>query len=676
LQENMKKLSLLNFALLIPVATLSAQATHKTIDPLLQQPLQNPALVADQLRHLMLTKVQPLPTIHNAKELQTQAEALRRYELSVLYHGWPDDWVNSSPKFERVGVIERPGYRIVKFRYEIVPGFSSTALLYEPEHITAKMPAILNVNGHGPGGKAVEHKQKRCINQARHGILSLSLEWIGFGELAGAENGHNQIGLLDLAGANGAGLFYLAMRRGLDFLYEDTRVDRQRIGMTGLSGGGWQTMLLSSLDPRIGPSVPVAGFSSLTTAIEHPEYAGDAEQNAPDMRTKADYAQLMAVRAPRPTLLIYNSMDDCCFRAGVVKQGVFTDALPFFSAANQPKNLLWSQNDDPGTHNYQIDSRLHAYRFFKDQFHLQTSAEEDPDTDQEVLPAEELVVGLPKDNLTIVGLARKLAAQIQHPAASNLSATDLQKQHDLLKDVVRFSDVTVTHAWPVSATHERGVESRGYRFEFSNGLTASGVFLQSSASSAKQGLSVLISDTGRTSMSTEAGDLLSRGHRVLVFDPILFGDSIPGTTERPNLSGTAQMLNTVGERALGLEAAQIAAITHWLQSGQFDGTSTSGSASDTTSSSEKIHLITRGPRSEVAALVATALQPQYFSSLRTEKGMKSFADIFTQDLGYSQIPELLCLDLYRDFDIEGIRALAPSVAIDLNAHEPEPIFWR
>lgn len=168
----MNRRSLLAFALLTPVAQLSAQATHKVIDPLLKQPLQNPALVADQLRHFMLTKVQPLPTVHTAQDLQTQAEMLRRHELSVIYHGWPNEWVNASPKFERVGVIERHGYRIVKFRYEIVPGFSSTALLYEPEHITAKIPAILNVNGHGPGGKAVEHKQKRCINQARHGILS------------------------------------------------------------------------------------------------------------------------------------------------------------------------------------------------------------------------------------------------------------------------------------------------------------------------------------------------------------------------------------------------------------------------------------------------------------------------------------------------------------------------
>ena len=108
----------------------------------------------------------------------------------MVFHGWPAEWVNAPPKFEEAGVIEGNGYRIRKFRYEIVPGFQSAALLYEPGHLAGKMPAILNVNGHvGPLGKAIEYKQKRCINYAKHGILALSLEWLAFGELTAPEKG-------------------------------------------------------------------------------------------------------------------------------------------------------------------------------------------------------------------------------------------------------------------------------------------------------------------------------------------------------------------------------------------------------------------------------------------------------------------------------------------------------
>ena len=118
------------------------------------------------------------------------------------------------------GRIEAAGYRIRKLRYEIVPGFFSAALLYEPTGPAARRPAILNVNGHvGPPGKTVEYKQKRCITFAKNGIIALNLEWLGFGELSAKGNSHWYAPHLDLVGANGVGLFYLAMRKGLDYLW-------------------------------------------------------------------------------------------------------------------------------------------------------------------------------------------------------------------------------------------------------------------------------------------------------------------------------------------------------------------------------------------------------------------------------------------------------------------------
>src|SRR5205807_6559478 len=196
------------------------------------------------------------------------------------------EWVNAPPKFEEAGVIEGNGYRIRKFRYEIVPGFQSAALLYEPDHLAGKIPAILNVNGHvGPLGKSIKYKQKRCINYAKHGMLALNLEWLAFGELTAPENDHAFAAHLDLVGMNGVGLFYLAMRRGLDYLYEHPNTDRSRLGVTGLSGGGWQTIILSSLDERVRVSVPVAGFSSIVPRVEANDHGdiGDVEQSATDL---------------------------------------------------------------------------------------------------------------------------------------------------------------------------------------------------------------------------------------------------------------------------------------------------------------------------------------------------------------------------------------------------------
>lgn len=673
----MKICLIVGLVMLSSLGFVHAQATQPLLDPLLRQQLQSSPVVADELQHFMLQHVSPLVLPATVKEWNVEAEKIRKHELSVLYHGWPQQWVDAPPRFEKTGTIQGVGYRIVKLRYEIIPGFYSAALLYEPEHMSGKLPAILDVNGHGDGGKAVEHKQKRCINQARRGIVALSLEWLDFGELQSPENNHDAIQLLDLAGANGVGLFYLAMRRGLDYLYEDPDVDRSRIGVTGLSGGGWQTMLLSSLDTRVDAAVPVAGFSSLTTAIEHPEYAGDAEQNGSDMRQTGDYAQLNAIRAPRPTLLIYNDMDDCCFRAGIVKQGVYSDIKPFFSLMGKPENLQWYENRDPGTHNYQIDNREKSYQFFNSAFHLKASDKEDVDTDAEVREYADLVVGLPKDNLTIVGLAKSFADSIRHEAPAQPGLQWIQPQRAHLREVVRYTPVTMVHAWPVSATHEKGLESHSYRFEFSNGLSATGVLFRSLTAPDNGPVTVLISDAGMPSTEDEVGNNVDRGQRVLVLDPLFFGQNISGTPEQPDISSLSQMLNSIGERPLGLEAAQITAVVHWLSEGLDHGSATPRSGGEISSHpTSPVRIVTTGPRSEAIAMVATAINPELFSEFEARKAIPSLVDVFNHPLSYSEAPELTCLDLYRDFDFNTLKVIASPVKIDLSAISPTSIFWH
>ena len=170
--------------LLLPACTpprAAAQSDSSLISSLLQQRLQTEPVVAEQLRRVMGARVPALRVPRESAEWDAEAERLHARELAVLYHGWPQAWVDAPPKFEQVGAIEGRGYRIRKLRYEVVPGMYSAALLYEPEHLSGKVPAVLNVHGHEPQGKAAEYKQKRCINEARRGILALNLEWFAFG---------------------------------------------------------------------------------------------------------------------------------------------------------------------------------------------------------------------------------------------------------------------------------------------------------------------------------------------------------------------------------------------------------------------------------------------------------------------------------------------------------------
>ena len=96
----------------------------------------------------------------------------------------------------------------------------------------------------------------------------------------------------------------------------------------------------------------------MVTSIEHPEYIGDdIEQNPTDFRDGQDYTHLVAMRAPRPTLLINNAEDHCCFRAPIIKPHIFDGVRTFFSLYGAANKFLWYENVDPGTHNYQRDNR-------------------------------------------------------------------------------------------------------------------------------------------------------------------------------------------------------------------------------------------------------------------------------------------------------------------------------
>jgi dienelactone hydrolase len=679
MQVDLRRLVLAGFAAALGVVAgffgdapqACAQADAKLVAPLLQQRLQSEAVTAEQLRHFMLARVPRLRLPSSANQWSAEIERLRARELSVIYHGWPQSWIDAPPKFEEVGTLEGRGYRIHKLRYEVVPGMYSAALLYEPERFSGKLPAVLNVHGHGPGGKAVEHKQKRCINEARRGMLALSLEWLGFGELSSPENDHSFVGHLDLAGANGLGLFYLEMRRGLDYLYNDPRVDRSRIAVTGLSGGGWQAIVLSALDPRVSVAVPVAGFCSLTTAIEHPEYAGDdAEQNASDFRQGIDYAQLAAMRAPRPTLLVYNAEDDCCFRAGVVQQGVYFDIQPFFKLFGQEQNLRWHENYQPGTHNYQRDNREALYAFLNSTFGLHASPIEDQDTDGEVKDYDDLVVGLPKDNLTILGLARSLAK-------SNHKSTDAASpgaKRELLRTITRYQPVKVEHARVINSIATKGVESYGYSFDFDNGLSATGVLFRSWTTADDAPAAILISDQGMSGMTDEIANLASSGKRVLALQPLFFGQNVPGTGDL-GVSSYSQMLNGLGERTLGLEAAQLAAAAEWLNAGLQHGSPSPGSAIATRTTHGPIAVITSGPRSQSVALTSAALEPQLFSSIDARQSIASIEQVLERPLKYGEVPELMCLDLFRNFDFDVLETLAAPTKVHLNAAASSPITW-
>jgi hypothetical protein len=627
-----------------------AQTKPAYLREILKEEVLPPAVAQYQLRQYILQRIAHLAAAPNAEQWTVESKRLREQILSdVVFHGWPKEWVDAPARFEDLGVIPGNGYQMRKLRYEIVPGFQAVAILYEPLNLHGKVPAILNTNGHvGPPGKSVEYKQKRCITFARNGILALNLEWLAYGELGHEWNQHWYGGHLDLVGTHELGLFYLAMRKGLDYLYDHPNTDRARLGMTGLSGGGWQTIILSSLDERVRVAVPVAGFSSFVPRVEAKKYGdiGDVEQSATDLFDGRDYPWLTALMAPRPTLLIYNAEDDACFRSMVVKPGVYDPIVPFFALYGKQNDFEWHENRDPGTHNYQIDNRTAAYGFFSRQFHL-PPIKEDPAIGSEIKSYEELVVGLPADNLTIVGLARKLADQVKRGTFSSESGHDAERAK--LRSIVRYRPATIDRAWVSSVTKHLGVETKARLFAMQDGMSSNGIWLKAIGVPDTAPATIVLNDQGRNSSAVQVADSLNRSEQVLAVDLPFTGDAwhqdTPWMFEPTWL--LEQNLYATGDRPLGIEVAHLIALGNWMRR--------QGAA--------KVRVETTGIRNQVVALVASALEPSLFSELVTRSGMSSLRYLVDKPVKYAEAPDLFCLDLYKFTDLDRLTALSAPTTV-------------
>lgn len=620
-----------------------AQTSPSQLQQILEVPLISRDVVAYQLSRYLMDRVPDPPSPASAEEWTREARAIREETLSTILRGWPREWVEHPLVVEDRGTVTTSGegYTIRKLRLEVIPGFRIPALLYEPHGVRPPAPAILNVNGHIYGrGKEIEYKQKRCINQAKQGIYALNLDWLYFGELAHAENQHWFGAHLDLAGANGIGLFYLAMKRGLDYLHRHPDVDRSRVGMTGLSGGGWQTVLLSALDERVRVAVPVAGHSSLVSRLEDfgSGDIGDWEQKGTDLLAEFEYTHLTALIAPRPLLQIHNAED--IFRSHRVKPGTFDALRPIWDMYGASADFRFHENFDPADHNYQIDNRLQAYRFFAEGFGLPRVDREIP-VGAELQPAEALEVGLPAENLTILAIARELAARIERerteiPAATQERALWAREQRRTLRDTLRYEDADVDRAWFLSGTRMKGLDSRSYRFDFGNGLSATGVLLRSlDGALGDRPVTILLHDEGKAALAAMASDRVNRGELVLAADLIFTGDvTLPGRAPERKI----QVLAAIGERPLGIETAQLLALARWL--------------------GKDARLETFGIRSQVAGLAAASLSPDTFVEVVNHGGMDSLSHLLAAPVRQPDAPDLFCFGLLRHFDIDRLRAIS------------------
>lgn len=268
----------------------------------------------------------PLLGIDSAEAWKARRPELQRQLREML--GLDPLPEKSDLKPRITGTIERHGFIVEKLLYQSMPGLYVTANLYRPKDVKGPLPTILYLCGHSDVKKngiiygCKTHYQHHAAWYAANGYVCLILDTLQLGELPGLHHGTYREGMWwwQSRGYTPAGVEAWNAVRGIDYLLTRPEVDKEKIGVTGRSGGGATSWWVAAIDDRVAAAVPVAGITDLTNhVVEAPKgpyrdgvIAGHCDCMYFVNTYRWDFPLVAALVAPRP-LLIENTDSDPIF---------------------------------------------------------------------------------------------------------------------------------------------------------------------------------------------------------------------------------------------------------------------------------------------------------------------------------------------------------------------------
>ncbi len=381
-----------------------------------------------------------------------QRAALRR-QLATAWGGFPTESCPLDAK--KLGELPRDGYRVEKIIFQTRPGVWMTANAYIPAK-PGRHPAVLGVHGHWRGAKQDPVVQSRCIGLVKHGFFVLAVDAFGAGERGigkalGEYHGEMTGATLFPVGLPLSGLQVYENMRAVDYLRSRSEVDGERIGITGASGGGNQTMYAGAMDERFQAVVPVCSVGT------YQSYLGAAccmcEVVPGALRFTEEWG-VLASTAPRGLMVVNATRDAPQFSVAEAKKSLGF-AEPVFRLYGQTDQLRHAIFESP--HDYSRAMREAMYGWMKR--HLANEGDGSPLPDPEMKTEDPETLrcfpgeSRPDDFVTIPKFAAREARRLLTNRTVTSSAAEWNKQSEQLRRTLL--ETTFGGRPPESALDER-----------------------------------------------------------------------------------------------------------------------------------------------------------------------------------------------------------------------------
>jgi dienelactone hydrolase len=325
------------------------------------------ALLADYFRkETALLSAHGLADITTLDEWQAKRPEYRR-QLQEMLGLWPmPERTDLQPVV--TGRLTNDEFTVEKIYFQALPDLFCTASLFLPRNLTNPAPTVLYECGHvgvvtngvSCGNKAVYQMDGAWY--ARNGYICLVLDTVLAGEIRGIHTGTRNNGLWwwNSRGYTPAGVEAWFGIRALDYLCTRPEVDTNRFGITGHSGGGAYSWMVTALDDRIKCAAPLAGMADVQSHLLDGVMDSHCDCNFFINLYRWDFPQVAALAAPRP-LLIGGTDADGLFRLPVT--------LRIYDQVHRIYDLYEASNKlglviAPGPHSETPELQLAVMRWF------------------------------------------------------------------------------------------------------------------------------------------------------------------------------------------------------------------------------------------------------------------------------------------------------------------------